>query len=103
MNDTKTVTEAPEQIKVPDLREGLSVIPFPELGEKNRFHKRALPTTQKALDTINNWLAQLNEQNIDIISIIGIPVQEEEKGIEKIIGSSPEEIKQIAIVRKIPR
>jgi hypothetical protein len=85
--------------EVPVVKEGLSAIVLPEIGKRDQFHDLGPVSQEEVLSTLNSFLEKLNQQGVDIVSILDIDVDMGRRG--GVVGNVTE-TKKIAIVRKSP-
>lgn len=100
MNGSELEINAGEQLNDKEslhIRDGLSAVLLPELGERNQLKQLGPTTKEQALNLLNEFLGKLNEQGADIVSIMDIEVVGEKRSGEV---NSRTETKKVAIIRK---
>jgi len=83
--------------EVPVIPNGLSAVALPKLVGRNHFGNPTPVNQEEALARLNQYLGELNEQGVDVISIFDVEVDAGKQS--GVIGTSTE-IRKFAVLRK---
>ncbi|HEV2403490.1 MAG TPA: hypothetical protein VGS08_04785 [Candidatus Saccharimonadales bacterium] len=82
---------------IPSLPMGLSAVAFPEIGTRGNYGEILPVRPQQALDQLNNFLGQLNEQGADIVTTLDVTVDTTPPGSMS-LGTTG--LRKFAVVRR---